>query len=197
MVAAVVVIAFVVGGYLLVGALGSSPRDPAPGRAGSAMRSATGSDTDPSSADQVPDRPKDAQPMVVRRIHDGDTVWLQATSAGPYVAGTERVKVRLIGIDTPEVQPEQCFGPEATDHLRTLIPVGSTVYVTADRDPLDRYGRRLLYLWSARGEFVNFDLVDGGWARPLRVPPNVRYAELFALAGDVARDAGTGLWGAC
>jgi micrococcal nuclease len=65
-----------------------------------------------------------------------------------------------------------------------------------DAERRDRYGRALVYL-HAGGRFVNAELVRGGFAAPLRVPPNTRHAgELDRLAG-AARDAGRGLWGAC
>lgn len=135
--------------------------------------------------------------MTVRQVHDGDTVWLQAKQPGAYVGTTGRVRVRLIGLDTPEVQPMECFGQEATDHLRSLTPVGSTVYVITDRDLKDRYDRWLLYLWTPSGTFVNYEIVADGWGTPLRVYPNVAYWPLIETAGRQARAEQRGLWGAC
>jgi micrococcal nuclease len=146
----------------------------------------------------VPQRPADAQPMTVREVHDGDTVWLQAARPGAYVGSTERVKVRLIGVDTPEVAPTaECFGQQATDHLDSLISRGSTVYVTADREPTDSYDRLLLYLWTPAGEFVNYTVVAEGWGEPLRVYPNVAHWPLLRAAGAEAERTDRGLWGAC
>jgi len=45
--------------------------------------------------------------------------------------------------------------------------------------------------------FVNAELVRRGYARPLTVPPNVRYADRFARLASQARERGTGLWSAC
>ena len=131
---------------------------------------------------------------VVDRVVDGDTVVLRL--------GEAEEPVRLIGIDTPETvkpdTPVQCFGPEASKHLKTLLPEGTTVSVARDREARDHFGRLLLYLWrSADRRFVNLDLVAGGYARPLSLAPNVTYRGDFAAAAAEARAAGLGLWSAC
>src|SRR5919197_1984260 len=57
-------------------------------------------------------------PVTVVRVVDGDTVDVQLEDGR-----TERV--RLIGIDTPEVvdprKPVQCFGREASTHAHELL----------------------------------------------------------------------------
>ena len=67
-----------------------------------------------------------------------------------------------------------------------------------DVEPRDRYGRLLAYVYRGRdGLFVNAELARLGYAQPLTIAPDVRYAERFAaLAGD-ARKHGRGLWSAC
>ena len=72
----------------------------------------------------------------VTKIVDGDTIW--ATRAG------ERVKVRLIGIDTPETG--QCGFTAATDHLRAVIAGRPVTLTPGARDDVDRYGRVLRYV---------------------------------------------------
>lgn len=42
----------------------------------------------------------------------------------------------------------------------------------ADRDALDQYGRTVLYLWTESSDFVNFDLIENGFATALRIQPN-------------------------
>jgi len=41
---------------------------------------------------------------------------------------------------------------------------------------------------------VNWQMVRGGWAMLLTIPPNVRYSEAFVEAQRRAREAGAGLW---
>lgn len=127
---------------------------------------------------------------VVVRIVDGDT--LIARTRG------RDVRVRLIGVDAPETWSRRdCFGADAARALGRLAPPGSTLRTRGDAEPYDRYRRRLLYLWTARGGFVNATLIRTGFARAMFVPPDTRYAGVFRAAEREARRAGTGLWTAC
>lgn len=146
----------------------------------------------------VPARPADAQPMTVRYVYDGDTLQLQARQPGAYVDTTAKVRVRLIGIDTPEVHPEtECFGPQAAERMRVLAPVSSQLWVAPDKDSWDRYGRRLFFVWTPQGRMLNYDLVADGYAEAIRVRPNVTLWPLLQRAGAQAKTAKRGIWGAC
>lgn len=126
----------------------------------------------------------------VLSITDGDTLRLD-------LEGSE-LRVRLTGIDTPEVYPEvECFGPEAEQLLRELAPVGSTLRVEYDLDPRDAYDRELLYLYTADGTFVNLEIVARGAAEAVLFEPNDRYWDQLRAAEQAARDARLGLWGQC
>jgi len=142
--------------------------------------------------------PADAIPMEVVSITDGDTLRLRTDEPGELVTTTRPIAVRLIGIDTPEVYPElECFGEEAEDELARLAPEGATVWVAPDVDSWDRYDRRLFYLWTEDGLFVNRALVEGGFAEAIRVRPNVAHLEELRAAQAEAEVAGLGMWAAC
>jgi len=129
----------------------------------------------------------------VVRVVDGDTVEVR-------IGGREET-VRLIGIDTPETvdprSPVECFGHEASDRTKALLPAGSEVRMVADVEPRDRYDRLLAYVYRDDGTFVNLALVEDGYASVLTYPPNVAHAPEFTAAAARARDDGRGLWGAC
>lgn len=135
------------------------------------------------SAEEVPD----GRDVVVTSITDGDT----------FRAGDERV--RLIGIDTPEVNgPVECYGEEASAALAALVPVGTEVRLVFDVDPVDRYDRTLAYVYRrSDGLDVNLRMAEDGFALPLTVAPNVARERDFADAATRAREAGRGLWSAC
>jgi endonuclease YncB( thermonuclease family) len=141
----------------------------------------------PRPAPYAPIRPACGGPCgttVVTRVVDGDTLVLRGLG-----------RVRLIGMDAPETWlRHDCFGPEATGALRRLTPPGSPVRTAGDVDPRDRYGRRLLYLWTPRGVFVNAELVRTGFARAMAIPPDTSHAAAIGTAENTARQTRTGIW---
>ena len=125
------------------------------------------------------------------RVVDGDTI--------DVLIGGEELRVRYIGIDTPETvdprRPVGCFGKEASARNRELVE-GKTVGLEKDVSEADRFGRLLRYVWLG-GRMVNARLVEEGYATASTFPPDVRYSELFAILQAEARTHGSGLWGPC
>ncbi len=131
---------------------------------------------------------------VMVRVVDGDTIVVD-------IDGREE-RVRLIGIDTPESvaeeRPDQCFGVEASDEVKRLLPPGTGLVLERDVEPRDQYDRLLAYVYRAEDQmFVNEVLVRDGFAGILNYPPNDAYAERFRALETTARQEGTGLWGVC
>lgn len=136
----------------------------------------------------------------VEALVDGDTIDVS-------VAGrTERV--RLIGIDTPEIAhaaaggrpatPAECFGDEATAYTEQLLPTGTSVRLMRDVVARDDYGRLLAYVFRASdGVLVNYELARHGYAQPLTIEPNTRFATQIVEAVRQAEADEAGLWGAC
>jgi len=126
----------------------------------------------------------------VDSVHDGDTLFL--------MLGGERVKVRLLAVDTPEIGDNlECFGNESTAYLRHLLPEGSTVSTLADVEPYDQYDRALLFVWTPTGTLVNHDLVASGYAEAVFIGGNRMFETEVEAAEDAAQAAGLGIWGAC
>lgn len=127
----------------------------------------------------------------VSRVVDGDTIEVDL--------GGDEEDVRYIGIDTPETvkpdTPVQCFGPEASERNHELVE-GRRVRLVFDRERRDVYGRLLAYVYVG-DDFVNGELIEGGYARTLEIEPNTSRAEQLARLQQEASDAGRGLWGAC
>jgi micrococcal nuclease len=130
------------------------------------------------------------QTGTVVSITDGDTLRLT-------VDDTE-LRVRLIGIDTPEVYPNlECYGAEAEAALAGLAAPGSTVGIVYDRDPRDQFDRELLYLFTADGRLINLELVAQGYAKAVLFEPNDRYWNELRNAEQSAREAQRGRWAEC
>jgi micrococcal nuclease len=118
---------------------------------------------------------------VVQRIVDGDTFYC-----------TDRTKVRLIGVDSPE-RGQGRVARRATAALVRHLPRGGTVLLESDVSPTDRYGRTLAWVWAG-DTLVNELMVREGWAVRYTVPPNLKYVERLGRAERGARQAGRGLW---
>jgi micrococcal nuclease len=129
--------------------------------------------------------------VAVTKVTDGDTVHVE-------VGGRDE-RVRLIGIDAPEVPwyggPDECFGSEAGLYARGRLD-GRSVRLEYDRERRDRFGRLLAYVYLGE-ELFNLTLVRLGYARSLPVPPNVTMSGRFAQAEREARASSRGLWSAC
>ena len=141
-----------------------------------------------------------ASNATVVHVVDGDTI--------DVVVDGSDARVRLIGIDTPEIEhaasgdrpanAAECFADAAHAFTASLLPVGTAVRLERDVVGRDDYGRVLAYVHrSSDGVFVNYELIRQGYARPLSIPPNVAYAELIVEAAREAERDDAGLWSAC
>jgi micrococcal nuclease len=118
---------------------------------------------------------------IVSHVGDGDS----------FRCGDGR-KVRLIGIDSPELR-QGPFGARARHALSAMIPRGAAVRLEQDITTTDRYGRVLAYAWLGP-TMINEAMVRGGWAVLYTVPPNIKYADRLSRVQNEARASGAGLW---
>ncbi|MGW0063189.1 thermonuclease family protein [Streptosporangium sandarakinum] len=75
-----------------------------------------------------------------------------------------------------------------------MLPAGSTAYLLADREPKDRYGRALRYVWGRTGVFTNRNLVCYGYAKAERERPNDRYIDVMRAEQAKAEREHLRLW---
>lgn len=118
-------------------------------------------------------------------VVDGDTVRL-----------TDGSYVRLLGIDAPEVEPEQCWSQEATTALSVITPPGTTVTLTRDptQEPHDRYGRTLAYLGTDQVPDAAEQLLRQGAARTYTYDDPPQRAAAYALTQAAAQHDHVGVW---
>ena len=128
-----------------------------------------------------------ATPVLIDTVIDGDTVVLQ-----------DGRKVRLIGIDTPELgyngAPSQAFSQRAKAALRDELEHSAAITAIPGTQPTDRYGRRLMHLFRANGANIQAMLVRRGLATRLTIPPNLRFLDCYANAESDARRHSRGIW---
>ena len=141
-------------------------------------------------------------PYHISYVVDGDTVKFEEWGSD--------VRVRLIGVDTPESVAEASYlessgkqntaeGKDASKFMKEYLPKGTVCYVERDVETQDRYGRELAYLYAEKdGElvFVNELLLREGYAKLFTLQPNVKYADnKFLDAQRYARENEKGFWG--
>ncbi|WP_210503335.1 thermonuclease family protein [Nocardioides xinjiangensis] len=128
----------------------------------------------------------------VVRVVDGDTLKVRLRKGGV-------VDVRMLGINTPE--RGRCGYGEATDNLRRLAPVGSTVNLVSDRTQAakDRYGRLLRYV-ARQGGFkdLSYRQAWNGYTKRYVFggKPVARDGQ-YVKAINNARNNIRGLWNTC
>ncbi len=135
------------------------------------------------------------EPVLVQgvlKVIDGDTFWADMES-GP------REKVRLLGVDTPEVSHDgakaECFAERSTEYTRSKL-TSDRFWMSFDDECQDHYGRTLAYITTREGFFQRAQL-EGGFAVVMTVRPNDTFEDEFERAQQSAIAADAGLWGEC
>ena len=128
---------------------------------------------------------------VVMAVLDGDTVKVR------FDDGAER-KVRLIGIDSPELADSRDsvrFMALMARRFAYLRLKGRRVGLAYEWPLEDKYGRLLAYLTPDDGALFNEEILKEGFARVLRAfPHDPEMMKRFERAEAAAKQAGNGLW---
>lgn len=133
----------------------------------------------------------------VRSNVDGDTVKVNDPSEPKNPK--KKKSIRMIGVDTPESLKSMYmdiapFGKEASDYTKKRIKPGDKVILLYDVEPYDKFGRELVYVYLASGEFYNATLIGKGYAFAAEYKPNLKYAKLFRKLETKAKNRGKRLW---
>ncbi len=122
----------------------------------------------------------------VKRVFDGDTVMLE-----------DGHKIRLLGINTPEVQHRDKMADAGGEEARLWLMnklQHAKVRIEIDAEKADKYGRTLAHLFTEEKEYINLSLVKAGLAEVNIYPPNLRYANELLAAEKQAEKAKLGIW---
>lgn len=144
-------------------------------------------------------RAYDYSDILVSRVIDGDTIILESGE-----------RVRLIGIDTPEMHDSNKLYRDSKNSKQDISSIkkmgrlsyqftknlleGKKVKLEFDVEKFDKYKRILAYVYLKDGTFVNAQIVKEGFASLMTYPPNVKYAYLFLELYREARENKRGLW---
>ncbi len=128
----------------------------------------------------------------LKYVSDGDTIVLQNGD-----------KIRLIGINTPEVahksrngkiRAAEPYGQAASDYLKQLLRKNTPVQLQLGEQAKDRYGRTLAHVFLANGENIQVKLLQQGLATTIAIPPNTVFASCYQAVEQQARCHQAGLW---
>lgn len=127
----------------------------------------------------------------IKKFVDGDIFWINDGSS-------KGIKIRLIGVDTPENQSrfgkqEEYFGDEASIFVKKIL-THNLIRLEFDLDTLDSFGRTLAYVYLDDGTLLNDKLVKEGYAKVMTVKPNIKYKKRFLSSENFAIEHKIGLW---
>lgn len=120
----------------------------------------------------------------VTRVIDGDTIVIDSGQ-----------HVRYIGMNTPEIETNECFATEASEINKNLV-LGKIVKLEKDVSETDKYGRLLRYVYVG-DTLVDDYLVKNGDAKVMTILPDIRYKNEFLSSQTNAKENNLGLWRKC
>lgn len=125
--------------------------------------------------------------VVIKSIHDGDTVTL-----------IDGRKLRLIGINTPELESdrsvEEPYAKEAKDYLVQRFSQSRQWRVRWGQQRHDKYGRWLAHAFIGNDN-LNAELLKEGLASVIAIPPNQWALSCYQEQERQARHEARGVWG--
>jgi len=131
--------------------------------------------------------PLDGERVTVTHVVDGDTINVRTSSSA------DKVRVRLRGIDAPEMNPLAHWGQESTRYLKKRIESREVVLKFDPPQTHDRFGRLLAFVYVNESECINLSLVRDGQAYADRRFGSFMRSQI-EQAETQARTKKTGLW---
>jgi endonuclease YncB( thermonuclease family) len=127
-----------------------------------------------------------------------DTVTIKYVIDGDTVVLSDERRVRLIGINTPEIshdnRPAEIGADQALDYLARLLKTNPDIGLVYDEERTDKYKRTLAHLFLKDGINIQALLLKRGLATPLIIPPNLNYLDCYGKSSEFAQSQEIGLW---
>lgn len=129
---------------------------------------------------------------VVLSIHDGDTLTFLPSGE------IKKAKLRLMGVDTPEIdfngvsQGEVAF--RARDYLMSLLPLNATIQIELSDKNTDANGRYLGQI-KYQGKDLNLEILKAGWGATYFIYPyDKKIVVDYQKASQLASEQGLGIF---
>lgn len=126
----------------------------------------------------------EAKLIHIQSVYDGDTL---KTKQGE--------KIRLIGINTPEMPHQnkgQPLAKEATQALKKWL--NQPLLLQLDKQKKDRYKRTLGHLFDINGQSISAQLLEKGLGFLIAIPPNLNYQDCYFSASQGAAQSNMGVY---
>ena len=141
----------------------------------------------PALADNVCSSEHIDETTTIRYVYDGDTLQLR-----------DGRKVRLIGINTPELERKnktaEPFAIAAKSALKDIFKNHKTIALRYGEEKKDHYGRILAHGFLTDGQNIQALLLSLGLARVITIPPNTQFSACYLEQEHKARCNKIGLW---
>lgn len=125
--------------------------------------------------------------VTLARAIDGDTAHFY-TKNGTYI------KVRFLGIDTPESTIEsEAWGKAASTFTRNILQNAKTIVLEAEGNTTDAYGRYLAFVW-ADGVLVNLQIIQNAYSDS-KLGATSKYFDAFYDTEFAISQTGRRYWG--
>ena len=123
----------------------------------------------------------------VINVVDGDTIDVNING--------ETKRIRLIGIDAPEMSENECYNNESFEKIKELL-LNKKVSLEVDstQDDKDKYNRLLRYVFLEDGTNLNLYMIKNGYAVEYTYNKPYKYQLEFKEAQALAKSETKGLW---
>lgn len=118
---------------------------------------------------------------------DGDTIKV--------IRKKEEITVRLLAIDTPEVNKKEYYAKEASEYTCNLIKNAKKIELEYDSksNETDKYGRVLAWVYVDE-ELLNDKLVRDGYAQVAYLYGRYKYVDILKEHEKKAQNEKLGIW---
>lgn len=120
-------------------------------------------------------------------VVDGDTAWFTDIVSG------ENIKVRFLGIDTPETKAgEDPWGLAASNYTKEKLEKAKTIVLESEGAIKDTYGRYLGFVW-VDGILLNLEIIEEAYSNSTL--SKSKYSDIFLQASIASQITGRRFFG--